>query len=983
MRNITVPGYVAASGSSTTVSRQKQTDADILALEHIGIEAGNMRRVKPDYRIDPLELRLLLSVFTFDDEFNGTVGSGPSSAWGVGNATDPNNSKVNYTNTTPAQATTSNPTTLQIVSDPLANDGKALAMSLMPNPNGSGDYLSSEITTEVDPSGAGNSIEYGHIEARIRLPGGSNSGAIWPAFWLLGDNITTVSWPACGEIDIMENDGAHPGKNDSTLHGPASGGGDYNGGAGVGSSYTLPGGADYYSAYHVFAADWGPNSITFSVDGNVFYTITPANLPAGATWPFNGHPFYMILDVCEGGVFAPGTITTTQTMYVDYVHVSAYSAVATPTLTDQDIGSPTIAGSAYFDGITHTLNASSTDVWGTSDQFNYDSQAITGNATLITQVSWVGDSGTYAKGGLMIRNGTAANASYAFVQLNPANAGGAGTGGANFEYRNGAGTAAVSAGTIAGANLANGPIWLELVRNGNVFYGYDSTNGTTWTQIGTSETIAMSSTVQAGLADSSNNPSEIGTDTFSNLSILPDAFGDMNLGNPVRIGTIGYNNSNSSWTMSGVGTGFVGSSDQFNLASGSATGDASVIANVSSQSSVNAAAMAGVMLRNTSATNSAFAAVAVTPSSGIEFLWRTTTGTTGSVVVTGKAAPIWVAITRSGNNFSGYYSTNGLVWTQIGSTQSISMGSTIQAGQAVTSGDAITTNTAVFSTVVGPTDMLNVNTGNFVVPASTAGVEGFALGGLSIGSGASVTLANGSSHASRTVLELGSLNIAGSTGAWTGKLDLGANDLIVHNGNMAQITTQIAGGYNQSGGGNWSGQGITSSAAAASTTHLTAIGVELNNDGTGHVLFGSGTSLGLFDGLSPAVTDVLAKYTYYGDSNLDGKVDGSDYSRIDSGVLNHLTGWSNGDLNYDGLINGSDYTLMDNAYNTQGASLAAQTASEIAGEIAGNSVKRMAVSFAPNVFSAGSPLADAEASQAGIELWMLKKDVVDGLSAEV
>jgi hypothetical protein len=66
---------------------------------------------------------------------------------------------------------------------------------------------------------------------------------------------------------------------------------------------------------------------------------------------------------------------------------------------------------------------------------------------------------------------------------------------------------------------------------------------------------------------------------------------------------------------------------------------------------------------------------------------------------------------------------------------------------------------------------------------------------------------------------------------------------------------------------------------------------------------------------------VLIKYTYYGDANLDGQVDGSDYARIDSGYLNQLTGWYNGDFNYDGVVNGSDYTLIDNSYNTQGANL--------------------------------------------------------------
>ena len=178
-------------------------------------------------------------------------------------------------------------------------------------------------------------------------------------------------------------------------------------------------------------------------------------------------------------------------------------------------------------------------------------------------------------------------------------------------------------------------------------------------------------------------------------------------------------------------------------------------------------------------------------------------------------------------------------------------------------------------------------------------------------------------HGDRQLLELGSLIVAGSAGAWTGSLDLTGNDLIVHNGNPTAITSLVANGYNS---GSWSGRGVTSSAAAADSSHLTALGVELNNDG-GQPIFGNGTALGLFDGKSPALTDVLVKYTYYGDANLDGKVDGSDYTRVDFGFLNHLTGWSNGDFDYDQVIDGSDYTLVDNAFNTQGVSLAAQIAS--------------------------------------------------------
>ena len=176
------------------------------------------------------------------------------------------------------------------------------------------------------------------------------------------------------------------------------------------------------------------------------------------------------------------------------------------------------------------------------------------------------------------------------------------------------------------------------------------------------------------------------------------------------------------------------------------------------------------------------------------------------------------------------------------------------------------------------------------------------LAGLNINSSATTTLTGGGSGY-RSVLYTPSLLVNGT-------LDLTANDLDVQGGNLLTVTALVAEGYNN---GKWNGAGIDSSTAAGNTTHLTALGV----------ITSVGTTL---DGSPVAAGDVLVKYTYYGDTNLDGKVDGSDYSRIDSGFLTHATGWFNGDFNYDGVVNGSDYTLMDNAFNTQGALLASAIA---------------------------------------------------------
>jgi autotransporter-associated beta strand protein len=158
----------------------------------------------------------------------------------------------------------------------------------------------------------------------------------------------------------------------------------------------------------------------------------------------------------------------------------------------------------------------------------------------------------------------------------------------------------------------------------------------------------------------------------------------------------------------------------------------------------------------------------------------------------------------------------------------------------------------------------------------------------------------------------------------SGKIDLGNNDMDLPLASLSTITAEIQQGYSAGG---WNGSaGICSSSASANTRHLTAIGVILNGTTYGN----SYGTLRSFDGIYPASTDVLVKYTYYGDANLDGAVDGSDYTLIDNGYHKHLTGWGNGDFDYDGVVDGSDYTLIDNAYNTQGTTLGSNPATLIA-----------------------------------------------------
>lgn len=156
---------------------------------------------------------------------------------------------------------------------------------------------------------------YGRYEARIQVPSGPG---IWPAFWLLGDNITEVSWPQCGEIDVMELVGTKPHEVHGSLHGPG-----YSAGNAITESHVIDGRFD--GDFHTYAVEWGKDYIDYFVDGYWYQRITPDDVAAvGGEWVFD-HSFHMILNTAMGGAFVgafdPATTTLPQTMKVDYVRV--------------------------------------------------------------------------------------------------------------------------------------------------------------------------------------------------------------------------------------------------------------------------------------------------------------------------------------------------------------------------------------------------------------------------------------------------------------------------------------------------------------------------------------------------------------------------------------------------------------------------------------------------------------------------------------
>jgi beta-glucanase (GH16 family) len=170
------------------------------------------------------------------------------------------------------------------------------------------EYTSTRIKTQ-----GLQSWKYGRIDVRAALPYGKG---IWPAIWMLGDNISSVSWPACGEIDIMELIGGE-GANDRTVHGTAHW--DQSGHAQFGNSYSLTSGK-FTDEFHVFSIIWDANSIKWLVD-DIQYNqldVTPAELSEFQ------EKFFLILNVAVGGNWPgnpDGTTVFPQSMYVDYVRV--------------------------------------------------------------------------------------------------------------------------------------------------------------------------------------------------------------------------------------------------------------------------------------------------------------------------------------------------------------------------------------------------------------------------------------------------------------------------------------------------------------------------------------------------------------------------------------------------------------------------------------------------------------------------------------
>jgi len=178
--------------------------------------------------------------------------------------------------------------------------GQLILTALRQTVNGPGDpgpdaytFTSARIKTENRLT-----VQYGSIEARIQLP--DLADGLWPAFWTLGNNISTVGWPACGEIDIFEMgsagaiaDGVINRRVESTAHWDSQG--NY---AGYGLSYTSA--TDLNDSFHVYRMEWTPTYISTYIDGIWIWTIDISNPGSFGGEEFH-QPHFLLLNIAVGG----------------------------------------------------------------------------------------------------------------------------------------------------------------------------------------------------------------------------------------------------------------------------------------------------------------------------------------------------------------------------------------------------------------------------------------------------------------------------------------------------------------------------------------------------------------------------------------------------------------------------------------------------------------------------------------------------------
>src|SRR5450432_1311617 len=288
--------YTVDGNTPTTASQIYQAPflvASNLTVKAIATAAGYSTSTVTSHAFSP---NLPSNTLVWSDEFTNSTGSiappDPTTwTYDTGNSGFGNNELETYcawgSNTAPCD--TFNP------SEFVGTDGYLHIIARNPASNV---YTSARLKTQ-----GLFSFQYGRLEFRSMVP---EYQGFWPANWLLGNNVNTVNWPACGEMDVLErvNAALNPDWNGGSIHGPG-----FTGGTGLGTQYNFPSGQNA-AQWHTYGMIWTPGSVSYYIDNPAapYATFTPSSISGfpGAVWPFDsGQANFIILNLAIGGSY-PG-----------------------------------------------------------------------------------------------------------------------------------------------------------------------------------------------------------------------------------------------------------------------------------------------------------------------------------------------------------------------------------------------------------------------------------------------------------------------------------------------------------------------------------------------------------------------------------------------------------------------------------------------------------------------------------------------------
>jgi RHS repeat-associated protein len=498
---------------------------------------------------------------------------------------------------------------------------------------------------------------------------------------------------------------------------------------------------------------------------------------------------------------------------------------------DGDVGSVGVAGSAGYASGTFTVGGSGQYIYSTSDAMHFAYQSLSGDGTIVARVVSLTGGGSDAQAGVMIRETLDADSTNAFTEDEASTT-------YFFDRTTTGGSTSYQSGS--GVTL---PYWMMLVRSGNVFSAYTSSNGLNWVQLGSSETITMADSVYIGLAVSSDYNSSLATATFDNVSISSTATPAPaitslsattgSVGNQVLVSGSGFGATQgssivslnavavtvNSWSSTSISitipsgatsgflvvslaptmndsnpvvftvttqplpspwvdqdVGFVGLAGSASYSTGTFTvnasgqyiyyeadgmhfvylplsGDGTIIARVVTFSGGSSSASAGIMFRETLGAGATNAYLTYSAGySNLLYDYRPSTGANTSSAGSSSSVtlPYWIKLVRSSGTFTGYSSPDGSTWTQVGSSESISMAENALVGMAVSSNENTSLSTATFDNVSITTGLMPLVTS--ISPTSGTAGQFVTIYGTSFGStqGTSTVTFNGTSAASIT-----------------------------------------------------------------------------------------------------------------------------------------------------------------------------------------------------------------------------------------